>query len=74
VTDLRELLNANLSASYSIDRERGGGGVSRVFVAEERALGRRVVLKVLPDADLAPRVEDVRRRIERIKAGDARKR
>jgi len=50
--DLRDHLNAQLSESYAIDRELGGGGMSRVFLAEERALGRRVVLKVLP-AELA---------------------
>jgi tetratricopeptide (TPR) repeat protein len=50
--DLRDHLNDQLSESYVIDRELGGGGMSRVFLAEERALGRRVVLKVLP-AELA---------------------
>ena len=39
-----------LAASYTIQRELRGGGMSRVFVAEERALGRLVVIKVLaPD-------------------------
>ena len=31
-----------------VTREFGGGGMSRVFVAEETALGRTVVIKVLP--------------------------
>lgn len=31
-----------------IDRELGGGGGSRVFLAEDTVLGRKVVLKVLP--------------------------
>ena len=44
---LRELLNRSLSGAYHIERELGGGGMSRVFLAEERALGRRVVVKVL---------------------------
>jgi Tol biopolymer transport system component len=35
-----------------IERELGGGGMSRVFLAEETSLGRKVVIKVLP-ADLA---------------------
>lgn len=45
-----EDLRAQLEATYRVDRELGGGGMSRVFLAEETALGRRVVLKVLsPD-------------------------
>jgi serine/threonine protein kinase len=32
---------------YRIERELGGGGMSRVFLAEETALGRRVAIKVL---------------------------
>ena len=47
-TDLREQLQSSLGDSYTIDRELGGGGMSRVFTAEETALGRRVVVKVLP--------------------------
>ena len=43
----RELDDA-LGGSYRIERELGGGGMSRVFLAEETALGRRVVVKVLP--------------------------
>lgn len=52
MTDLLERLQSSLSAAYRVERELGGGGMSRVFVAEEIALGRRVVLKVLPP-DLA---------------------
>jgi eukaryotic-like serine/threonine-protein kinase len=52
VTDLRNQLHTTLGDTYTIERELGGGGMSRVFVAEERTLGRQVVLKVLP-ADLA---------------------
>lgn len=37
---------AGLTA-YRIERELGGGGMSRVFLAEETALGRRVAIKVL---------------------------
>ncbi len=47
-TELRERLQAALGHAYSIERELGGGGMSRVFVAEETGLGRRVVVKVLP--------------------------
>ena len=46
--DVRERLQSSLGSAYSIERELGGGGMSRVFVAEETALRRRVVLKVLP--------------------------
>ena len=45
---LRESLQAALGAAYVIERELGGGGMSRVFVATETSLGRRVVIKVLP--------------------------
>lgn len=44
--DLRDQLQASLSA-YTIERELAGG-MSRVFVAEDMSLGRRVVVKVLP--------------------------
>jgi serine/threonine-protein kinase len=44
---LRQQLQAALAPSYVIERELEGGGMSRVFVAEETALGRRVVVKVL---------------------------
>jgi len=46
--DLRTQLQASLGDAYQLDRELGGGGMSRVFVATERALGRQVVVKVLP--------------------------
>ena len=45
--DLREQLQARLSGSYTLGREMSGGGMSRVFVAEDAALGRAVVIKVL---------------------------
>src|ERR1043166_6964017 len=41
-------LRGALDSTYEIEREIGGGGMSRVFLAVERALGRRVVIKVLP--------------------------
>ena len=49
MTDLRTRLQKSLSASYTLERELGGGGMSRVFVAEETSLGRKVVVKVLPE-------------------------
>jgi serine/threonine protein kinase len=48
MTDLRDRLRLALGAAYTLDRELGGGGMSRAFVATETALGRTVVVKVLP--------------------------
>jgi tRNA A-37 threonylcarbamoyl transferase component Bud32 len=48
--DLQGRLQAHLGASHSIQSELGGGGMSRVFVAEDVALKRRVVVKVLNPA------------------------
>jgi tetratricopeptide (TPR) repeat protein/tRNA A-37 threonylcarbamoyl transferase component Bud32 len=51
-SDLRDRLQHTLGTAYTLERELGGGGMSRVFVAEETALNRKVVVKVLPP-DLA---------------------
>src|SRR3954465_4073840 len=40
-----EQLQEALSNSYDIERELGGGGMSRVFVATDKSLGRKVVIK-----------------------------
>ena len=48
MSDLEALLQSSLGTQYRLERELGGGGMSRVFLAEEIALGRKVVLKVLP--------------------------
>ena len=45
--DSLSLLAAALADRYRIERELGGGGMSRVFLAEETALGRSVVIKVI---------------------------
>jgi tetratricopeptide (TPR) repeat protein/tRNA A-37 threonylcarbamoyl transferase component Bud32 len=47
VSDLQAQLQATLSGAYTLERELGGGGMSRVFVADETRLGRKVVVKVL---------------------------
>ena len=45
-------LTAALADRYRIERELGGGGMSRVFLAREVGLNREVVIKVL-SADVA---------------------
>jgi eukaryotic-like serine/threonine-protein kinase len=45
--DLQQELEASLGNTYSLERELGGGGMSRVFVADERRLKRKVVIKLL---------------------------
>ncbi len=52
MSDLRDDLQRALGAAYTIERELGGGGMSRVFLAREQRLNREVVVKVL-SADLA---------------------
>jgi eukaryotic-like serine/threonine-protein kinase len=52
-TDLRSYLEEWLGDTYAVERELGGGGMSHVFLARERALGRRVVVKMLPPDSLA---------------------
>jgi TolB-like protein/Flp pilus assembly protein TadD len=47
VTDLRRQLQRALGDAYTLERELGGGGMSCVFTATERALGRTVVVKVI---------------------------
>ena len=46
--DLRAQLQAALGGAYALERELGGGGMSRVFLATETALDRAVVIKLLP--------------------------
>jgi eukaryotic-like serine/threonine-protein kinase len=51
--DLRDRLQSTLGNAYTVDRELGGGGMSRVFLAHETALGRNVVVKVLSENVIA---------------------
>jgi len=44
-------LQATLGGAYRFERELGGGGMARVYLAEERTLGRHVVINV-PAAEL----------------------
>ncbi len=48
MSELQDRLGASFGSRYRLERELGGGGMSRVFLAEELALGRTVVIKVLP--------------------------
>ncbi len=44
---LRDDLQTALGDTYTVERELGGGGMSRLFVCEELAFGRKVAVKVL---------------------------
>jgi eukaryotic-like serine/threonine-protein kinase len=46
--DPRGQLQSTFGSSNTLERELGGGGMARVFIAEETRLGRRVVVKGLP--------------------------
>ena len=48
MANLTDRLATALGDAYHIERELGGGGMSRVFLADETRLGRKVVIKVLP--------------------------
>ena len=62
--ELREQVQTSLGSGYSIERELGGGGMSRTYVAMEQALSRRVVVKVLsPELAAGVSVERFRREI-----------
>ncbi len=63
--DLHQQLQDTLGDAYVLERELGGGGMSRVFLALETALGRRVVVKVLlPELAAGVSVERFRREIQ----------
>ena len=64
-SSLQEQLQRALGDAYLLERELGGGGMSRVFLALERALGRKVVVKVLlPELAAGVNVERFRREIQ----------
>jgi TolB-like protein len=44
---IKEQLQSTLGDSYTLERELGGGGMSKVFLATETALGRAVVIKTV---------------------------
>ena len=62
--ELQQRLQSALADTHRILRELGGGGMSRVFLAEEIRLGRQVVVKVLPpETGAAVNVERFEREI-----------
>jgi tRNA A-37 threonylcarbamoyl transferase component Bud32/tetratricopeptide (TPR) repeat protein len=62
---IRDQLQTTLGTAYTLDRELGGGGMSRVFVAEETSLRRRVVVKLLsPELAQGISVERFEREIQ----------
>src|SRR5260221_14367838 len=65
MAELREQLQTTLGDSYQLEQELGGGGMSRVFVAHETSLGRKVVVKVLPpEMAAAVSIDRFRREIQ----------
>jgi serine/threonine-protein kinase len=66
---VRDRLQTSLGDAYTLEQELGGGAMSRVFVGQENALRRKVVVKILPD-DLAEAVslERFRREIQLLAA------
>src|SRR5437870_11990387 len=48
VADLQARLQSVLGDAYTVERELGGGGMSRLFLATEASLHRQVVIKLLP--------------------------
>jgi eukaryotic-like serine/threonine-protein kinase len=53
IEDVRSLLVGALGGTYDIGAELGGGGMSRTYMATERALNRKVVVKALAPELLA---------------------
>ena len=65
VSDFQSRPQRALDAAFLLERELSGAGMSRVFVATERALQRRVVVKVLPpELAAGVNVERFRREIQ----------
>jgi len=60
---LHDRLQKTLGDAYRLEGELGGGGMSKVFLAEEVALGRKVVVKVL-SSELAAEISTERFRRE----------
>ena len=67
--ELLARLREAVRGTYTLGRELGGGGMSRVFRATEDAGGRQVVIKVLPP-DLAADISLARFKREIVTIGD----
>ena len=64
-SDLLSRLQGAVGIAYRIEKELGGGGMSRVFLAEDVELGRRVVIKMLPpEMGAGVNIERFRREIQ----------
>jgi eukaryotic-like serine/threonine-protein kinase len=62
--DLRARLEQALAGTFTFERELGGGGMSRTYLVREKALDRRVVVKVLaPELLAGISVERFRREV-----------
>src|SRR2546427_722499 len=48
LAELLQRLQSALGDAYTVERELGGGGMSRLFLATEASLHRQVVIKLLP--------------------------
>ena len=64
--DLERRLQETMADTYRIERELGGGGMSRVFAATEVALGRRVAIKVLTEFSTVVSADRFRREIQTV--------
>ena len=61
---LAQKLATSLGSTFELKRELGGGGMSRVFLAHDRSLGRDVVVKLLlPELAAGISIERFRREI-----------
>ncbi|HEX6573527.1 MAG TPA: protein kinase [Gemmatimonadaceae bacterium] len=64
-TDFSPQIEEILGPGYRIDRELGGAGMSRVFVATELEFDRQIVIKILPpELSAGLNVERFRREIQ----------
>ncbi len=62
---LRSKFEDALSGRYTIERELGGGGMSKTYLSREDALSRRVVIKILsPELLAGVSIERFRREVQ----------